>query len=122
MAMRMARFAPDLLAQPAEEQGAGEARELGDEQGQDEVVGLEPDGQAVIDSHAYDGVHPVDVEPVRQQEEKDHPPLPDLREDGPELVKTGPDHGEARGLAPDAALPHEEHERQGEEGATICPR
>ena len=78
-------FCAIALSHPAEYQGRRKADELHQKQRRDQVVRGQPDRQAKVDRHAYDGIDTVNVQPVGKQE---HPRSTVLRKAGGSITQS----------------------------------
>ena len=65
-----------LSGEASHDQGTGEGYELGDQEGQEQIRGVEAQGRSVGSGHVDDGIYAVDIEKEGQEEEEDLP-VPD---------------------------------------------
>jgi hypothetical protein len=89
---------------------------LGDEKRNNQVFGLEADGEAIVESHDDDRVDAVDVEPVCRQKEKDCLEMANLPEGVAQLADTFPYDGRRVFFHSAGALPDEKDQGKGEGG------
>ena len=87
----MPRFGADAVAEPAEQQRRGKAHELRHQQRREQCAGVEAERRAVVHRHLDDGVHAVDVEPVRHQEHDQGAVLAHVRDGVAQLAEADAD-------------------------------